>query len=48
MRLGRRRRDWTDLVIRELRHHTLESGLPAESHGHVADVLGDAGAASTD
>ena len=37
-----------DLVIRELRHHTLESGLPPESHRHVADVLGDAGAASTD
>ena len=29
------------LVIREPGHHTLEGGLSAQRHGHVANVLGD-------
>ena len=35
----------THLVIRELRHDTLQGGLPAQSRGDVADIFRDVGPA---
>ena len=35
----------THLVVGQLRHHTLQRGLPAQSRRDVADILGDVRAA---